>query len=490
MLRDADEDGIKAIRSWTGLSNDEIREGLFNRDRSVILPRLMRALLRELKPYMETGVDQLPCPLITAQQLSRRSGIPPERVVTVLYRYPTKFSMGDSSVETNIKKPEFPDRRLTLNDCRDYGLSPKRIAKNARFQSRSPGGGPVQKAGIQDKKVDALIRKEAWGRQEIAVNQIEDKNEEDVRSNAIGEKSMSSVAELFYKEANGQQIMSVYKWFEKVGDKNARWISGDNSLFAEKLIKLAGGNTVDFLMWNCIGITWKQQRIGGYPSMIMIDNMDTAITRYFIERIAEMTEQLSSIGNPRVIILVPSNEALADEFEIWKYVQSAEERDKLLDATVSSLKGVVSGTNSLKDTGKIEVMRWDDYLKECGAETQEAYTARGIDALRNPPGLEGRLKKAAVQANGFFGQYGIAVTNCEETRERQLNYLGLYAGEGVASKGNMIGNKDIVWVNLEEGNVKSSQLTGARGDLAIITPATEEEITDYYRWKKETIRNR
>jgi len=63
----------------------------------------------------------------------------------------------------------------------------------------------------------------------------------------------------------------------------------------------------------------------------------------------------------------------------------------------------------------------------------------------------------------------------------------MYAGEGIASKGNQIGDRKMVWVNFEEGTVPTSQLQGADGELAIVTPASPNDITKYYQWKRRRI---
>ena len=51
-----------------------------------------------------------------------------------------------------MQKPKFPSKILTLSDCNAYGLSPTNIARAASYQSRPPGGGPVQKADAETKR--------------------------------------------------------------------------------------------------------------------------------------------------------------------------------------------------------------------------------------------------------------------------------------------------------------------------------------------------
>ena len=436
-----------------------------------------------LKPWRQTKVDE-DLPTIQVKELSRTVGASPEKVTTVLAKNPFTFSVNGSSFTASLKRPEFPNRRLNLADTRDFNLSPLQIIKAARYFSRKPGGGPAEKIRLTDKRIDAVIRTRASGKQKIIFERI--------TNGAMSEPEVSSkknktAEEIIYKEPNGQEIMQVYNWFKAQGGKN--WILGDENIFAKKLVRLAQGFEVNFLIWNCFGFTFKQEKPGDYPTATIINNLDTAIAYYFRDRIQKMIEQLARIGKPQVVILVPTNEALSDGLGIWKYAQSRSERETVIAQTLESFTFIESIAVS-KDMKPILTMRWDDYLVKANAQSQNTYTAVGINTLRSLPDKEKRGRRALEQARLFFGQYGIVLNPTEEVKERQTNYLGMYAGEGVASQGNRIGDRDIVWINFEESNVKNSQLLGANGNLAVVTPATPDEINRYYRWKKDVIRSR
>lgn len=130
------------------------------------LPEINLAILRSLKPWRDTKTDQS-LPTLKVKEVSRATQIAPEKVIKALVQFPLLLSVNGSNFSLSVEKPEFPNNRLTLSDCTKYGLSPTRIARAARYLSRAPGGGPVQKAAIQDRAVDNLIRKRAWAERRI-----------------------------------------------------------------------------------------------------------------------------------------------------------------------------------------------------------------------------------------------------------------------------------------------------------------------------------
>lgn len=137
-----------------------------------VLSEVNLAILRSLKPWRDTKTDQS-LPTLKIKEVSRATKIAPEKIIKALIQFPLSFTVNGSNFSSLIEKPEFSSNRLTLNDCARYGLSPIRIARAARYLSRSPGGGPVQKAAIQDRSVDNLIRKRAWAEKKITFAQIQ-----------------------------------------------------------------------------------------------------------------------------------------------------------------------------------------------------------------------------------------------------------------------------------------------------------------------------
>lgn len=479
----------RIIRRWTGLPNQQIREALFSEDRDVLLPRIKQALLARLNPWITTGTDQ-ELPTIRAIELARQTGLESEKIIRVLSQYPIPFSINGSTFTATFQTQELPQDKFTLDDCKQYGLSPKKIIRGARYQSRPPGGGSVQKARIEESRIGEFIRKKVIKKTIVEFstvspqpkNSLTDKEQTDLKPRVI--------ESLILSQPNGEKILDVYRWFEKMGTDQTNWLTGNPELFAQRLIQLSQGQPVDFLIWNCFGFEHKQEKPGEYPFATLINNLDTAITYYFRTRIAEMIEKLSQIGNPQVIILVPTHEVLSDGLGIWKYAQAREERESLIDDTLKSFQSIIDSIPLPLGTSPIKVMRWDKYLETAQAGSQDTYTIAGINVMQDSSDSEKKRKQIFKDAAGLFRQYGIEVKPNDEVITRQRNYLGMYAGEGVVSVGNRIGNRDIVWVNFEEGNVKKSQIIGAKGDIAIVSPATPGEIAGYYKWKKEVISKR
>lgn len=488
-------DVVKTTRKLTGYSNDVIRNGLFRPEREVTLPLIETGVRKILEPWIRTSTDEA-LPALQVIELARATQLSPEKVIDTLSKYPLTVAINGSRFKSSILLPDIPKRKLGLKDSAMFGISPKRIFKSALYSSRPRGGGPVQKSRLQmvknsdgvtdGSRIDPLIRRDARKKAKVIFEPLQKYADKEIK-----EIKPKTAKEMIYDEPKGQQIMEVYRWFEQFGGgRQKNWITGKEDVLAEKLIELARGQEVDFLIWNCFGFAWQQDKPGEYPTATLINKLDTAITDYFSPRIQEMINQLSRIGNPQVVILVPTNEVLADESDIWKYSQTRPVREQLVNETIPGFSSITASIELQPGVNPIQVMRWDEYLIKSQANSQEFYTEAGINVLNALPANAGIAGKATQQAIEFFDQYGVQLNKTEELTQRQIKYLGMYTGEGVASKGNIIGNRNMVWVNFEEGNVKASQLIGADGDIAILTPATQNEITDYYRWKKKVISER
>lgn len=484
---------IRVIRNWTGLPNTTIRAGVFNEERDVLSPEINNAILNLLEPWRKTEADQ-DLPKITVKELSRKTSLSPEKVLRVLSRYPLSFSVNGSSFTTEIQKPVFPNRRLTIADSRDYGLSPSRIARAARYESRAPGGGPVQKAGIQQGDIDKLIRKRAWGQQEVIFNPGNPEPNSSVDYGIMAEleapiqQRNKTVAEVIYAEPEGQKIMRVVEWFKKVGfGKN--WIYRSNEVgFAENLARFSRDEPVDFLIWNCIGFKWFEDPRDEMPTCNINNNLDAAITPYFRDRIQQVAEMLATIGNPELTILLPSNEAFNER--VWKYRQPREEREHVIKESVTGLTESFRNL-PLPPNARLDVMRWDDYLKSRGADrTAECYSQEGENRVRQSANFERIIREAVKNGRGYFAQNGIKNIRDETFLSRQIMYYGVYAGEGVALEEFQDNGVGVVIVNFEEMRVPQMAFLGSRGSLPIVTPIKYEEMVSYYRWEARQVQKR
>lgn len=293
--------------------------------------------------------------------------------------------------------------------------------------------------------------------------------------------------EIIYQEPKGDDIIDVFQWFKQIGGKN--WILENNeSLFAKNLVALSRGDRIDFLIWNCIGFKWFKNGKGNFPSCDINNNLDVSISLYFKERIRETCEMLSLIGDPKITILVPSNEAFDNS--LWAYRQPFEERERIVDETIAGLKAGLQGL-TLPDNSTLNIQRWDEFLKsKSAAKTAEQYSLEGEQRIREARNFD-RIKRDAVDSGrDYFAQNGIADIKASVLEEKQLYYFGVYAGEGVFFQELQKRGNKIVVINFEERRVSQMASVGSNHNLAVVTPIKENEMINYYRWRKELIGQR
>ncbi len=480
----------RLLKKWTGLPNNTIKDGLFNRERDIVAPKIYLAIEKKFDQWMKSEtIEELPT--LTVKEVSRTASISPQQVVSVLARFPFVFDIAGYTYTSSVQKPIFPDDRLSLKDSKRFGVSASRVSREGRYQSKKPGGNQVQKAGLQNSRINNVIRTRSWENLKIRFSPTMPKGV-DVDYGVMEDLEIQqqidaiSAADIMYAEPNAQNIVDVYNWFQKNGYGN-NWIyKQKEALFAEKLVRLSRGESVDFLIWNCIGFKWFTDPKGGMPTCNIENNLDAAITPFFQNRIDDLYTFLSTLGNPNIIILVPSNEGL-DTSGVWKYKQPEDERRYILNQTVSGLQEVfTSGSNA-----NIQVMLWQDYIASRGAnETTESYSRQGANRIRGSQKFSRILNEAVLSGKKYFAQNGITNINEETLRERELLYYGVYAGEGVVYEELQNRGQNIVVVNFEEFRVPQMEFLGANGDLAIATPITEEEMLSYYQWEARQVTKR
>lgn len=454
-----------------------------NPDRTAISSEINRSIVKTVKPWIRTESTDLP--IVTVKDIARTAGISPEKTIDVLSRSPFVFSVNGSSFTATVGEPEFPNRRLTLNDARNYDLSAKRLAKAARYFSRPPGGGPAQKIGIQESKVSGIFRERARQRQRI-VFELQVDNTDVQPELAIPEKATAkSPEEIIRAEPNGDLTLEVFNRLKKDGfGKN--WVIGKNEVqFAEKLIKFAQGEPTDFIIWNCIGFKWIKDEKGGYPFCDITDNLKVAISLYFKDKITEIAEMLSAVGNPNISILLPSNEAF--DTKVFKYNQTPEVRNGVLTNAVNGLNEEFSKI-TLPPNARIQAVRWDDFLEGRNAsKTAEQYTEEGEIKLRASSKFSKIADEALKSSQAYFAGYGITGISPTEQLARQIRYYGIYVGEGIAKKELQEKGRNIIVFNFEEMRVGQLEFLGADGELAVITAITPDQMTNYYQDKKRKL---
>jgi len=166
-------DPLKSVRRWTSLPNATIIDGLFNEARDVSLLQIEQEVLTVLKPWIETKTDEC-LPDLQVLQLSRATGMSPERIIDTLSRFPLSISVNGLTFSSVVQIPDMPKDKLTLSRSTEFAVSPKRVIKDARYLSRPPGGGSVQKARVQESKIDGIIRKEARRKAKVVFKPIQE----------------------------------------------------------------------------------------------------------------------------------------------------------------------------------------------------------------------------------------------------------------------------------------------------------------------------
>lgn len=296
-----------------------------------------------------------------------------------------------------------------------------------------------------------------------------------------------SAEAIIYPEPNGSDLMDVFQWFRRVGGNN--WIlANGESRFAEGLVALSRGNPIDFLIWNCIGFKWFRNGKGDFPSCDINNNLDASITLCFKKRIQETSEMLSLIGNPQITILVPTNEAFDDR--LWQYRQPAEEREKIVNETVTGLRKGLQEI-AIPDNTTLKVQRWDEFLEsKCATKTTDQYSLEGEQRIKEARNFDKIKKDALDSGRDYFNQNGIQDIKPDILEKRQLYYFGVYAGEGVFFQELQARGQRVVVINFEEGRVSQMVNIGSNNNIAIVTPIKETEMINYYRWRKELIRRK
>lgn len=471
-------DQIKSVRKQTGLPDGIIRDGLFNNDRDVLRPSVQQAVKQTLGPWIDLGIDEIPS--LTILEISRATGLSPSKVIQILTNYPVTISVNGTTLQSSVEPPTIP-KNPSLKVCSDLGISTKRIQRGARYLSRAPGGGPVQKAGIQRKRLEAKIKEEARRRTKVRFSipkaEVED-------SKLESSSPFEAIESIVYQSERGRKILEIINWFKTNGfGKN--WILGDNELrFAQILVDFSNGKPVDFLVWNCIGFEWFENPGGGYPVCNVTDNLDTAITAYFQQEIIKIVNVLSIIGNPQVAILIPSSEALDENF--WQYQQQETERQTILNSTVKEIEQLYRSIE-LPEGSIVRVLRWDDYVKSLGIRTQpNKYTQQGIEMLRQSADADKIREEGARSGRSYFQTYGIDGVPLNILAEGQLKYYGMYVGEGL-TLAEIQRDNPVVIINFEEMRVSQMTLRGAGGNLPIVTPISNQQMTRYYQWRKNQI---
>ena len=169
---------------------------------------------------------------------------------------------------------------------------------------------------------------------------------------------------------------------------------------------------------------------------------------------------------------------------MWTYTQSLDERQALLNRTVTGLNQALLNIPWPNNT-YIESLRWDEYLKQKGILTDpKQYSFAGRNKIIASPDFSQIEQNAISAGQSYFQQYGLYVKK-DILADKRIQYEGMYTGEGIALKEIMNQGKKIIIINLEEFRVAKRTFFVADETLPIITPIKRKEMEAYYQWENQ-----
>lgn len=279
-----------------------------------------------------------------------------------------------------------------------------------------------------------------------------------------------------------QDVENVINWLKS--KRPRRFVlEADNTESNAKLLindleQFSQGKPTDFIIWNCLGFDWEQNPTSEYPSCRLTDNLDVSIVCYFLPRLEELINQLSNIGNPTIIPMVPSTEATYES--MWTYKQSRKEREDIVESAVNGLKQKLE-LFQFPNNAAIEPIRWDEYLKTRNVTKDPLeYAREGEQRLKDATDFWNIRKEAIQSGVEYFKENGIKV-DTDLIADKRIRYYGMYEGEGEAMADIRESGRNIIVINLEEFRVSKMALRGAEGKLPIVTPISDKEMTAYYQ---------
>lgn len=461
----------RTIRNWTDIPEEEISDAVYDEDRDKILPELLQAIGIMAQKWLAN--DQVPPP-ITAKEISRRTGFSPQRITGIISDF---APMIDGCGQNYRLEPSEDGKKPPI----------KKAIKLSRYQSRPPGGGPIQRARFQKRRLPAQLTRLHQEQTIIEFLPIDSqpefpKNDTDWTPNLPKSESVID-----------PDIADVIRYFKEKGGK--KWLRGvGETEFARVLQELSNGREMDVLVWNCFDFDWTAtKRPGGYPTCVIKDTVDTSIVNYHSKRVAEILEYLALVGPINPIVLTPTNEAFCQD---WNYAQRLSERKKIVDLVTANLSDLISVNIT---SVPIAVVRFDDYLKSRGVTNNpEDLTKEGIDIFRRKLGGDRKLAQDLVRDNQeYFEQFGIRVEE-REVEKFVAAYFGVYAGEGIGFAVTNKGGRKIILIDTEEGRVAKTTVEGVKKAVSdaigtafpIISPIPSGEKLNYYRNKRQIIQAR
>lgn len=146
----------KVLREFAGLKQREINQIMINDKRDIDLPLLTKGIKKTI--LKNPQINDLPSN-ITLKEVFRQTGFSPEKILSLISEFKPTITIQGKNYFLNATIPDV-NKNVSEKDIKKYGLKPKRILDRARYESRSPGGGPVQRSRFQKYKIANIVKRE------------------------------------------------------------------------------------------------------------------------------------------------------------------------------------------------------------------------------------------------------------------------------------------------------------------------------------------
>lgn len=468
---------IRALRQWIPLTNEQVKEAFYKEDRDLLLPTIKSALEEILLPWRKSNTsEQLPS--IQTLELARRLDVSVQTITGVLSRYPLSFALNGNVVTTQISKPEFPKDKLSLKTAGQFGVSPKRIIRQARFQSKRPGSKNVVKAAIRYQDIDAKIRAQAVNKGSIITfteNGIIETEVSTKKTSVSREiRDWNAFNDLGADPNKIPQLMDTLTFFEINEFKN-RPLRARFALL-KRLVELSQGQEIPVVIFNCFAFNWIPQE-EKYPACQVFEDMDYSVSVYYRDRINQINQILSKIGTPRFYLIIADSET-TDE-RLWDFAQPPEERQEITEKAQDELRKRLLESN-------IVSIKWSDFCKKYNLSSPYEYTSDGYQLITGDPNLRKKVMSELLEDKEYMEFY-MSKSNVQsipedEFLDRLSWFYGMYIGEGIALQ-----EAGAICINFERS---ASEWFQARTSepIPILTPT--QNIDAFYTWRKEQIRKK
>lgn len=248
--------------------------------------------------------------------------------------------------------------------------------------------------------------------------------------------------------------------------------------FRARLIELLEGRQVPVVMFNCLDFSWKQGSFGEYPQSIVLEDTTTANVVYYQRDLLDMVQQLQTLGNPAISVIIPDSE-LFDE-RPFNHVLDLQTRQAIRDQVYESLSARLLDLQQVGAT----ILTWSEYCARFVPLpwAPDSFTTGAYERIGRDQNLAKKIKEQAKDSRRHFVRRGLnpeyvkAIPE-EVMVEKTRWYCAMYMGEGMA-----LSISKAVVLNLEDARVKTWYLR-ASSNLPILTPV---DPNDYSRWRNQT----